>query len=459
MSPSLRHRSAGNALSRSIAAARGAISRRRTAAPFAQNRRCSRRGRRRGRGGGPWESPALDPRIRAARASYARSAPRPGAGEKSWRRSRFACTSPTLPSPTCASGSGAPGFPIRRPAILGRTARCGVPAWPGRLLARRFDWRAQEAKLNAFPQFTVPLHGSTCTSSTWRAGARTLPAAALARLAGLGVRVPRDRSRGSPIRRASAGPGRRLHRRRAVAAGYGLSFEPGQPRFARRQSPTASPTDDGVLGYQRFAAQGGDWGGFITSRLGYAHADKLIGIHLNLLAPPRHEGGQSDGRGARLLEELAHWLKEETGYQSIQGTRPQTLAFGLTDSPAGLAAWISRSSAPGPIAAATWKAFSARPALANISLYWFTGAIGSSFWPYYARMHGRGRSEGGVGVPMGYAEFPREILRPPRSLAGTVHRHPPLDRDAARRPLRGDGTAGGAGPRDREFFRPLRPAR
>ncbi len=108
------------------------------------------------------------------------------------------------------------------------------------------------------------------------------------------------------------------------------------------------------------------------------------------------------------------------GYQWIQGTKPQTLAFGLTDSPAGLAAWIWRSSAPGPTATATPRMRVSRDEmLANIALYWFTGAIGSSFWPYHARMHGPWPIGDGqtVDVPMGYAEFPKEILRPPRSVA------------------------------------------
>ena len=92
---------------------------------------------------------------------------------------------------------------------------------------------------------------------------------------------------------------------------------------------------------------------------------------------------------SRFLDELQLWLKEETGYQWIQGTRPQTLAFALTDSPVGLAAWIVEkfrawSDCGGDIEAA----FSRDHLLANISLYWFTAAIGSSFWPYYARMHG-----------------------------------------------------------------------
>jgi microsomal epoxide hydrolase len=126
----------------------------------------------------------------------------------------------------------------------------------------------------------------------------------------------------------------------------------------------------------------------------------------------------------KYLNELAAWLKEETGYQWIQGTRPQTLAFGLTDSPAGLAAWIVEkfrawSDCGGDVEAV----FTKDQLLANIGLYWFTGAIGSSFWPYYARMHGPWPIPEGatVDVPTGYCEFPREILRPPRSLAARTY--------------------------------------
>ncbi len=116
-------------------------------------------------------------------------------------------------------------------------------------------------------------------------------------------------------------------------------------------------------------------------------------------------------------------MKEDTGYQWMQGTRPQTLAFGLTDSPAGLAAWIVEkfrawSDCHGDVE----SVFSKDQLLADIALYWFTGAIGSSFWPYYARMHGPWPiPAGGVGVPMGYAEFPAEILHPPRSMAAAMY--------------------------------------
>ena len=88
--------------------------------------------------------------------------------------------------------------------------------------------------------------------------------------------------------------------------------------------------------------QGGDWGAFTASRLGYAHPEKLIGIHLNLLAVRRDQQDVADPTPEEkaYLDERALWLREETGYQWIQGTKPQTLAFALTDLPAGLAAWI-----------------------------------------------------------------------------------------------------------------------
>ena len=208
--------------------------------------------------------------------------------------------------------------------------------------------------------------------------------------------------------------------------GYGLSFAPGQPRFSLEMiADCFADLMTGVLGYQRFAAQGGDWGAFITSRLGAVHADKLLGIHVNLLAVRRDAKTLADpsAEEQQFLDELASWLKDGTGYQWIQGTRPQTLAFGLSDSPAGLAAWIvDKFRAWSDCGGDVERAFSKDHLLANISLYWFTGAIGSSFWPYYARMHGPWPiPEGGVKVPMGYAAFPREILRPPRSMAEKMY--------------------------------------
>jgi microsomal epoxide hydrolase len=221
----------------------------------------------------------------------------------------------------------------------------------------------------------------------------------------------------------------------------------------------------GVLGYRRFAAQGGDWGGAITARLGLTYAEHMIGIHMNLL-PLRRDpkaAGEATAEERRYLDELALFLKEGTGYQWIQGTRPQTLAFALTDSPAGLAAWIvEKFRAWSDCGGDLDSVFTRDQLLANISLYWFTGAIGSSFWPYYARMHEPWPIPEGavIDVPAGYCEFPHEVIRPPRSLAAHVFK------DIRRWSVMAKGGHFAAMEQPdalahelREFFRPLRDAR
>jgi len=287
-----------------------------------------------------------------------------------------------------------------------------------------FDWRAEEAKLNALTQFTAPL-------------------------AGVDVHFIHEQGKGPepmPLLLSHGWPGSVVEFRKLIPMlcdparfgadprdaftvvapslpGYTLSFKPGQKRFGVEEIAEvfASLMTD-VLGYRRFGAQGGDWGAFVTSRLGLQFAERVLGIHLNLLAVRRDPKmvEHPTAEEAVFLRELVHWLKEETGYQWIQGTRPQTLAFGLTDSPAGLAAWIvEKFHAWTDNNGEPENAISRDDMLANIMLYWVTGAIGSSFWPYYARMHGPWPIPEGttVRVPTGYAEFPKEILRPPRSVA------------------------------------------
>jgi microsomal epoxide hydrolase len=209
--------------------------------------------------------------------------------------------------------------------------------------------------------------------------------------------------------------------------GYTLSFKPGQKRFSVGDiADLYAELMTDVLGYKRFGVQGGDWGGFVASVMGLRFPERVAGIHLNLLAV-RRDGkmvGSPTSEEKIFLDQLALFLKEETGYQWIQGTRPRTLAFGLSDSPAGLAAWIVEKFRQWTDCGGNPEnAVSRDEMLANISLYWFTGCIGSSFWPYYVRMHGPWPIPEGstVDVPTGYAEFPKEILRPPRSLAARTY--------------------------------------
>jgi microsomal epoxide hydrolase len=197
--------------------------------------------------------------------------------------------------------------------------------------------------------------------------------------------------------------------------GYTLSFAPNQKRFGVEDIASAFiKLMTEVLGYKRFGTQGGDWGAFITSRMAATHPQLFTGLHLNYLTVPRDTAaGDADWQA-----QLADWVKERSAYSIIQGTRPQTLAYALSDSPAGLAAWIAEKFHAWSDNDGTIESAIARDdMLANISLYWFSGAIGSSFWPYYARAHGPWPIPGTVGVPTAYASFPKEILRPPRAVA------------------------------------------
>ena len=145
----------------------------------------------------------------------------------------------------------------------------------------------------------------------------------------------------------------------------------------------------------------------------------MLGVHVNLLAGPREATPPPTTDEERAyVAELQHWMQEEQGYGMIQGTKPQTLAYGLTDSPVGLAAWIVEkfrtwSDCDGDVE----RRFSKDVLLTNVMLYWVTGAINSSFWPYWARRHEPWpiSEQRPVRAPTAYASFPREILHPPRA--------------------------------------------
>jgi pimeloyl-ACP methyl ester carboxylesterase len=287
-----------------------------------------------------------------------------------------------------------------------------------------FDWRVHEARLNALPQFKIErpdydLHFLHVPGK----GPDPMPLLLMHGWPGSVFEFMDIIPRLADPSSFGGDPADAFTVVAPSLPGYGLSFRPQQRRFGVEEiADCLADLMTKTLGYERFAAQGGDWGAITAARMGYAHAERLIGIHVNLLAVRRDPGHIQDPTAEErvFLDQLSHWLKEETGYQWIQGTRPQTLSFGLTDSPIGLAAWIVEkfrawSDCHGDIE----SAFTRDQLLANISFYWFTGAIGSSFYPYFFRHHRPWPVPpgGAVSAPTGYAEFPREILRPPRSLA------------------------------------------
>ena len=299
--------------------------------------------------------------------------------------------------------------------------------WLGNLLAywqHGFDWRAQEAHLNSFPQVMLPIAGIRMHAlHVPGKGPDPMPLLLLHGWPGSVFEFLDIIPRLTDPARFGNDPADAFTVVAPSLPGYGLSFQPGQKRFGVAAMADAVTDLMTALGHQRFGAQGGDWGATISTRLGLQHADRLIGVHLNFLSAVRRDPSLLTDPAPEVqafAAELAQFVKEQTGYQVIQGTKPQTLAFALNDSPAGLAAWFVEKFR-------TWTDCAGNPEnaltrdqmLADIAFYWFTGCIGASFWPYYERLHGpwivpEGRT---VDVPVGYAEFPREILHPPRSVA------------------------------------------
>ena len=288
----------------------------------------------------------------------------------------------------------------------------------------KYDWRAAEARLNERRQFTASVGGiDVHFIHEEGVGPRPFP---LLLSHGWPGSIAEFQELLPRLTNPARFGGRAEDAFTVVAPslpGYTFSFRPHQPRFGVAEIADVFATlMTDVLGYTRYAAQGGDWGAFVTSVLGLKYPDRLSGIHVNLLAVRRDVTAppHPDAEERRFLDQLRHWQREEMGYQWIQGTRPQTLAFGLTDSPAGLAAWIvdkfrAWSDCEGDVE----RCFSKDVLLTNVMLYWVTGAINSSFWPYYARMHQPWPIPDGrrIEVPTGYAAFPREILTPPRAWA------------------------------------------
>jgi len=295
-----------------------------------------------------------------------------------------------------------------------------------------FDWRAEEAALNRFPQYRVDIDGQRIHFLHVAAAPGQLPSRPLLLLHGWPGSVfeflelipllsqQRDEENLFPENYTLIV---------ASLPGFGLSFTPGQQRVPlQRMGDLLHALMHKVLGYPSYLIQGGDWGSFIASDLAFRYPKQVEAIHLNFL-PLRRDAlllpENEHPEEARYAAELATFLREEAGYQAIQGTRPQTLAYALTDSPAGLAAWIGEkfqrwsdcTNAPEEVIARS-------RILANISLYWFTAAIGSSFWPYYTRARTPWFLPAGeaIEVPMGYCQFPREILKPPQRLAERSYR-------------------------------------
>lgn len=176
------------------------------------------------------------------------------------------------------------------------------------------------------------------------------------------------------------------------------------------------------LGYKKFAAAGGDVGSGVTRYLALNHPELLIGIHLTDIGILRNLLTSKDT--AELTEEelqykrsAQDWISNEGAYMSIQSTKPQTLAYGLSDSPVGLASWIiEKFHAWSDCNGDLQHSYNMDELLTNIMIYWVTNTIGSAAAIYYENTHSL-PPMGYIEVPTGIALFPSDVLLPPKKWA------------------------------------------
>lgn len=177
----------------------------------------------------------------------------------------------------------------------------------------------------------------------------------------------------------------------------------------------------GILGYPCFGAQGGDIGSGVTESLGAHHHDAVVGIHLTdvpyrlLMTLPPEDLSDAE---KEYMAKGKQWAMEQGGYATVQSTKPQTLAYGLNDSPAGLAAWIIEpfrlwSDCNGDIE----SRFSKDDLLTNITIYWATETIHSSTRVYWESNHEKQGTPQRLEVPAGFALFPKDLIQAPREFA------------------------------------------
>ena len=313
------------------------------------------------------------------------------------------------------------------PALSGTDWTHGTP--PGYLAelleywCTEFDWRVVEKRLNELPQFLVEIDGSTVHFVHAKGvGPRPLPLLFSHGWPGSFYEATKIIG---PLTDPAAHGGDPANAFDVIAPsmpGFGYSPHPGTPGI----NPTAIAnlfhqlmTD--VLGYARYGAQGGDFGAQVTSRLGRDHGDTVAGIHLNLIgATPvlDHNSAPLTPAEEAYLVKAEHFFTKEGAYAQIQGSRPATLAAGLSDSPAGLAAWIvEKFRAWSDCGGDVESVFSKDEMLTDITLYWLTNSIATSARLYYETMHTEGmlgsNVPGYVDTPTGFASFAKDNFTPP----------------------------------------------
>jgi pimeloyl-ACP methyl ester carboxylesterase len=289
-----------------------------------------------------------------------------------------------------------------------------------------FDWRAQERVLNAWPQALVTVDGLDihCVHVEGR-GPDPIPLVAthgwpssffeMHKIIG-----PLTDPAGHGGDAADA-----FHLVVPSLPGYGFSSPPTEPGVGAARVADLWVALMDRLGYARFGSHGGDWGSAVTTALGAAHPDRMIGLHFSMLSPPVDPAALNDEQ-RDWWEALQRYRDREWGYVHLQRTKPQTPAFALDDSPAGLAAWILEKwwrwsdCADEAGTRDLLSSYTRDELLTTVSIYWLTRSIGPSMRMYYETFGTGGviPPAARIDVPTGVALFkdpnapPRELIEP-----------------------------------------------
>lgn len=283
-----------------------------------------------------------------------------------------------------------------------------------------YDWRKHEAELNRYPQILCEVDGVDIHA--WHVRGKGPAPIPLLLIHGWPGSIYEFHHLIGPLTDPAAHGGDPADAFDVVIPalpGYGFSGKPREPGWdARRIAAAFDRLMVEELGYPRYAAQGGDWGGVVSATLGVDHPEHLIGLHLNMTVAGPPPGEEQSDETRAVLARHAAWQAAEAGYSHVQSTRPMSLAVAQTDSPAGLAAWIVEklrrwSDCGGDVE----RAFSKDWILTNLMFYWATSSVASAAHLYFETT-GAGAPPpylfAPVRVPTAFAAFPGEVIAWPK---------------------------------------------
>jgi epoxide hydrolase len=280
-----------------------------------------------------------------------------------------------------------------------------------------YDWREHEARLNDLPQFMTDIDGTSVHFlHIPSAEPDALPLILTHGWPGSIVEFLDIIDPLTDPRSHGGDPADAFHLVIPSIPGFGLSGPTNEPGWSSGRVGGAFAELMSRLGYDRYGAQGGDEGAIICPDLGRAAPDQVVGVHVNAASvgfmpfPPLDESELAELNDSELarVERIAEYMDDGSGYASIQSTRPQTLAYGLTDSPVGQLAWIVERFQDWTHAELPEDAVDRDRMLTNVMLYWLTGTAASSANTYYEDKHS-GAWPQPSGVPTGVAVFAEDI--------------------------------------------------